>query len=52
MVQAAHLDLRVGLSEKYPLNLHFWLPVAKHKFECTPKLCVNIREVEQFRLLV
>jgi hypothetical protein len=52
MVQAAHLDLHVGLSEKYPLNPHFGLPVAKHKFEPPPELCVSIREVEQFRLLV
>jgi hypothetical protein len=52
MVQAAYLDLHVGLSEKCRLNLHFWLPVAKHKFESTPKLCVGIREVEQLRLLV
>ena len=52
MVQAAHLDLHVGLSEKYPLNFHFWLHVVKHIFETTPELCVSIREVEQFRLLV
>jgi hypothetical protein len=52
MVQAAHLDLHVGLSEKSPLNLHFWLPVAKHKFETAPNLCVSIMEVDQFRLLV
>jgi hypothetical protein len=52
MVQAAYLDLHVGLSEKCRLNLHLWLPVAKYKVESTPKLCVSIREVEQLRLLV
>jgi len=52
MVQPAHLDLHVGLSEKYWLNLHFWLPVMKHKFESYPKLCVSIREAKQLGLLV
>ena len=52
MVQPAHLDLHVGLSTKYPLNLHFWLPASKRKFETAPELCVSIREAEQFPLFV